>query len=131
MAEGMQEMMAVCGLDCGSCTIRRMPFDPAAAEGVIGWFRSMGWLKEDEGLAEALERKMYCQGCLGDRAVHWSADCWILRCAVDERGIRHCHECADFACQRLVAWSAQNGRYAAALERLKRLHRARTSREDS
>ena len=129
MTESMPEMMAVCGLDCGSCTIRRMPFDQEAAKGVIGWFRSMGWLKGNEGAAEALERNMYCKGCHGDREVHWSADCWILKCAVDERGFRHCHECAEFPCQRPDMWGAENDKYAAALGRLKLLHLARGSKE--
>ena len=124
MSENAPEMMAACGLDCGACAIRRMPFDEKAAEGVIDWFRSMGWLKENEGVAEAVERNMYCKGCHGDRETHWSADCWILQCAVDDHGLRHCHECADFPCQKLKAWGAENERYSAALGRLKRLAQA-------
>ena len=121
MTESAPEMLAACGLDCGSCGIRRMPFDPEAAKGVIGWFRSMGWLKEDEGVAEAVQRNMYCRGCHGDRETHWSAECWILECAVDQHGVRHCHECPEFACERLETWSTQNDRYTAALARLREL----------
>ena len=117
------EMMAACGQACESCNLRRLAFDPEAAREVLPWFRERGWLQAEEGLAEALERGMYCRGCHGDRVVHWSADCWILACAVDERGLHDCHECAAFPCQRLAEWAVQNDRYAAALARLKRLAR--------
>jgi len=84
------QLIAACGLDCGSCEIRLLPTDEKAAREAIDWYRQQGWLKEDEGLAEALARKMYCCGCHGDRSIHWSADCWILHCCVDERGLPHC-----------------------------------------
>lgn len=115
------EMMAACGLLCGSCEIRRMPFDEEAAKTTINWYRNMGWLKEDEGLTEALEKKMFCKGCHDDRMTHWSPDCWILKCCVDEKHLRYCHECNDFPCNRLNEWATQNDGYRNALERLKRL----------
>ncbi|NIV38597.1 MAG: DUF3795 domain-containing protein [Anaerolineae bacterium] len=71
-----------------------------------------------------IERKMYCTGCLGDRDTHWSADCWILTCCVDQRGLSNCSECETFACQRLVDWAEQNERYGAALARLRGLRAA-------
>ena len=46
MAQAEGEMLAACGLDCGPCPIRRIPFDAEAAEGMIAWFKQMGWLKE-------------------------------------------------------------------------------------
>lgn len=123
MAENTIEMMAVCGLDCGRCPIRRFPTDPDAAEGVIKWYRDMGWLEEDEGVAEAVERTMYCTGCHGDRTVHWSADCWILQCCVDDRGLQFCYQCEEFPCERLEEWATQNEGYAEALQRLRRINR--------
>jgi len=111
-------MMAVCGLLCGSCEIRRMLFDDKAAKVTIDWYREMGWLKENEGVKEALEKNMICTGCHGDRTTHWSADCWILQCCVDEKKLQHCHECTDFPCDRLVDWSKQNDGYREAFQRL-------------
>ncbi len=114
--------MAACGLDCGSCIIRRLPFDEKAAEACLAWYRQMGWLTEDQGVDVAIERKMYCHGCHGDRSVHWSVDkdgvCWILECCVDNKGLKHCHECSEFPCDRLVDWSQQDAAYGAAFERL-------------
>lgn len=115
-------MLAACGLDCQACEIRRAPTDPAAAEVLLKWFRSQGWLSDDEGMDQVIERKMYCTGCLGSRDTHWSADCWILACCVDDHGLKNCSECEDFACERLVEWAGQNDDYAAALARLRTLH---------
>jgi hypothetical protein len=112
-------MIAACGLDCGSCEIRLAPIDPEAARVLVEWFRSQGWLSPEEGMAQVQERKMYCTGCLGDRTVHWSADCWILQCCVDEHGLSNCSQCAAFPCERLEAWAQQNSGYQAALQRLR------------
>jgi hypothetical protein len=111
--------LAACGLDCGSCEIRLAPTDEAAAEVVVAWFRSQGWLAECEGMGQVIERQMYCTGCLGSRETHWSADCWILHCCVDERGHSNCTQCELFPCPRLIDWAGQNESYAAALARLR------------
>jgi len=113
------DMMGACGLDCGTCEIRLAPHDAQAAQAVTEWFRSEGWLKPDEGMAQVLERGMVCCGCLGDRSAHWSADCWILACCVDGRGHANCSECPEFACERLEAWAVRNDGYRAALARLR------------
>jgi len=117
----MTNEIAVCGLECGACDIRRVPFDAEAAQRVVAWFRQMGWLAQDEGVPEILERSMYCKGCHGDRSVHWSADCAILACCVDERGLEFCSECETFPCARLTERARDNARYAQALERLSQM----------
>ena len=120
-----QEMIAVCGIDCTNCPLRKASLgDTEAAEQLAGWWKSEGWLKESEGVKEVLERGPHCLGCRGDRATHWSANCWILKCCVDDRGLASCHECGEFACERLVEWAAQNEGYTEALNRLRRLAEA-------
>lgn len=114
--------MAACGLDCATCEIRLAPTDPQAARVLVDWFRQEGWLTADEGMPQVLERKMYCCGCLGDRAIHWSADCWILKCCVDDKGHANCSQCSAFPCSPLEAWAEQNAGYTAALKRLRGLH---------
>jgi len=116
-----EEMISVCGLDCGSCDIRKVPSDPEAAKRVVAWFKKEGWLKENEGREEVMERLMYCKGCRGDRSVHWSSDCWILQCCVDDKGHEFCYECSEFPYQRLEEWSQQNDSYGKAFSRLKEL----------
>lgn len=121
MEETSKQMIAVCGLDCGSCDIRRVPTDPEAAQRVVAWFKEMGWLEEDEGVSEVIQRSMYCTGCRGDRSVHWSSDCWILQCCVDDRGLTFCYECDVFPCERLNDWAQQSARYTRALNRLQHM----------
>lgn len=120
-------LIAVCGLDCTDCDIRKIPTDDDAAQRMVGWFRSMGWLKEDEGVAEIIERSMYCQGCRGDRSVHWDAECGLLTCCVDDKGLDYCYECDDFVCDQLNEWVQQEARYAEALKRLRSMREAKAS----
>ena len=115
------EMLAACGLDCGPCPIRQIPLDAEAAEGAIKWFKEMGWLTESEGVAEAIEKKMYCNGCQGDRSVHWSGDCTIMLCCVDEKQKQHCGECAELmSCDKLEAFASDGyAHHKEAVERLR------------
>jgi len=116
------DWIAACGIDCEACEIRRLPFDDDAAKACVTWYREMGWLTADEGAEEALARNMTCNGCRGDRSVHWSVKdgkiCWILECCVDGRGLAHCSECEGFPCARLAEWSKENDGYRRAFARL-------------
>jgi hypothetical protein len=121
MVQDNVEMLAACGLDCGPCPIRRIPLDADAAEQMIGWFKKMGWLEESEGVDEAIERGMYCTGCQGDRATHWSGNCEILLCCVDERDQQHCGQCAELmSCETLDAFAGdEQGHHREAVLRLR------------
>jgi hypothetical protein len=66
---------------------------------------------------EILERSMYCKGRRVDGKVHWSANCELLTCCVDERGPEYCYERDNFVCERLDEWAQRDTRYSAALER--------------
>lgn len=112
-------MIAACGLDCSKCDIRKIPTDTEAANRMVAWFRQMEWLEENEGVSEVIERSMYCEGCHGDRSLHWSPDCWILKCSVDERGLQYCSQCDDFPCVRLEQWAEERPEYGEALDRLR------------
>jgi hypothetical protein len=121
-----ESLIAACGLDCGPCEIRRVPFDEAVGQGVVTWYREQGWLEKDEGLEQVLSRGMYCMGCHGQRSLHWSPDCWILQCCVDGKGLQHCSECDVFPCERLQEWAGEKEGYAQALQRLQRMQADRS-----
>ena len=122
------EWIAPCGLDCEACSIRRLPFDEQAAKTCVDWYREMGWLSATEGRDAAVERGMICNGCRGDRAIHWGVDadgtvsCWILACCVDEKRLEFCSDCGDFPCDRLAEWSKENDGYSKAFRRLTMMH---------
>jgi hypothetical protein len=113
--------MAACGLDCGACDLYKASFDISAAESLVEWFKSKGWIGIHDGAAELMEKGPYCCGCQGDRNKHWSGNCAILICCVDERKLEHCAHCDEFPCQRLKEWSEQGEGYQKALNRLMNL----------
>ena len=113
--------LAACGLVCSECDLRNMLNNIEAAERSIAWFKSKGWLEEDDDLSEAIKRKMFCTGCLGDKETHWSPDCGILKCCVEEKNLNSCSFCSDFPCEKLEFRAESNERYIEALERLKPL----------
>jgi hypothetical protein len=115
------ELIAVCGLDCGGCPLRTADTDVESAEALVGWFKKEGWIKEDEGAAELMQRGPYCRGCRGNRSIHWSAECWILQCCVDEKGLSFCYQCSVFPCERLEEWAGGSEWYTKALGRLRRM----------
>jgi hypothetical protein len=117
--ETEERIIAVCGLDCTACPLRKASFDVEAAQCLVGWFRELGLVKKDEGASELMARGPYCQGCRGDRSVHWSADCWILKCCVDGKGLEYCYECESFPCEQLNEWAKEREDYAEALNRLR------------
>ena len=121
MAQAEGEMLAACGLDCGPCPIRRIPIDADAAGKMVAWFKQMGWLQEAEGVAEAIERGMYCKGCQGDRSVHWSNNCEIMLCCADEKHKRHCGQCAELmSCDKLEAFANdKDAHHKEAVDRLR------------
>ncbi len=107
----MSEEIAACGLLCGSCDIRLASDDQKLAESIAEWFKTE--LNEDVS-----PKDMHCEGCHGPREKHWSQDCWILHCCVDDKGLENCSHCKTFPCVKLVEWATQNDGYGESLERL-------------
>lgn len=106
------EMIAPCGLNCAACTIYRAKSEPNVMNAILKWFR-------EERKRELAPEKIHCDGCLGDRSRHWSADCGILKCVVDEHGLDSCSRCNEFPCGRLETWAQKDAGYAGALGNLK------------
>jgi hypothetical protein len=107
-------LIAVCGLVCEGCDMMEATTNPELAQKIADWFKRE---RNEDVAAEQIR----CAGCKGDRDLHWSADCWILLCCVDQKGLDFCYDCEEFPCDRLGAWGEQNDRYGEALERLKRM----------
>jgi len=113
MSKGNQ-LIGVCGLDCEQCDIRWASDDPKLA------LKIADWLRQNWSLQVRTEN-VHCSGCKGDRAKHWSADCWILQCCIDMKGLESCCQCQDFPCSRLNEWAKGDKRYENALGRLKEI----------
>lgn len=107
-------MIAVCGLECANCDIRSASENVETAKHIARWFKSE--LGED-----VKPDQIRCGGCRGDRTEHWSPDCAILKCCVDDKGLEDCTYCSDFPCAMLVEWAESGDKYRTALDRLKML----------
>jgi putative nucleotidyltransferase with HDIG domain len=110
-----QPLIGACGLVCDECDICRAGRDADVAERIADWFR------REKGV-EVAPDDIHCEGCKGDRDRHWSPDCWIVKCCVDDRGLAFCFECDRFPCEDLIEWAGAGDRYKDALERLKRMN---------
>ena len=110
------KMIAACGLDCEKCDIYKASDDPELAQKFVDWFKR----ERNEDVAISQIR---CAGCRGERAEHWSPDCWILKCCVDEKGHDFCFQCDEFPCEKLTAWADTEDGYQEALQRLKTLQK--------
>jgi hypothetical protein len=108
------QMMATCGIICSKCDIFQATTNPKIAQSIVDWFKKE---RNEDVKLEAI----HCSGCKEDRAKHWSADCWILQCCVDKKGLEFCSECDAFPCEKLVQWSKSDTGYDKALNRLKEM----------
>ena len=107
-------MTAACGLNCAECDIFQAADDLEIAQRIVDWF------SREQGIRLKPE-DVRCEGCKGSREKHWSPDCWILQCCVDDKALEFCCECEDFPCAKLDEWARGSKRYGDALERLKRM----------
>jgi len=107
-------MMATCGLLCHKCDIFLAIDDKNLVKKIAEWFN-------ENGYSDIKPKDIHCKGCKGNKDKHWSPDCWIIKCCVDEKGLEFCYECKDFPCEKLQKWSKKNDGYRQAFERLKKL----------
>ena len=73
-----QEVIACCGLVCSTCGIHLAEFDRERAERLTEAFKNMGF-------TDLTPESFRCDFCRGDRSRHWSANCGILKCCVDDK----------------------------------------------
>jgi len=108
------QLIAVCGLNCRECQIFQASDNLEIAKAIADWF------KKERDIEVKIE-DIRCEGCKGDRPKHWSPDCQILKCCVDEKGLQFCFQCKDFPCEMLTEWAKGGERYREAIEQLKRM----------
>jgi hypothetical protein len=117
----MENPITVCGLDCSKCDIYFIDEDKEIAKRLLGWFKKEGWRPELTTVQEFMQEGKFCEGCRGNREKHWSANCEILICCVDEKGLNSCHKCTEFICDKLEEWGNKNEKYTQGIERLRNL----------
>jgi len=107
--------LGACGINCSNCDIHLATNNEEIAQRLAKGFSEKGIIPD------ATPDMFKCGGCRGDRSMHWSEDCWILKCCVDDRGQENCSQCSDFPCGKLEEWSLENEKYEKAFNRLQSL----------
>ncbi|MCL2055871.1 MAG: DUF3795 domain-containing protein [Oscillospiraceae bacterium] len=115
--------MAACGIDCSECGSYKVTMygEMEAAALLVDWYRSQGWIGENEGAAAVLNKNPLCKGCwdITDDCF-WKCGCGStdFRICCKERQINHCGECADFPCGHYIEWAGWNESHKNAMEHL-------------
>ena len=92
-----------CGLNCSFCPIH------LRTDGELNYYRQRNVDPE----------KIRCDGCRSDRTGnHWSPDCELLQCCVDQRGFEFCAECPEFPCSIINKWAQDYDHHKQAVRRL-------------
>ena len=104
-------MLAPCGLNCETCDIHLAPNDPELQKMLVEYFIKIGH-------QDAKPEWFHCAGCQGDRKDHWSPDCEIMKCCVDENKLQNCSLCSDFVCKKLEKWAKGFEHHQQAIEKL-------------
>lgn len=116
MRHSDESLIAPCGIDCAKCQVYLAPSNPEIMAQTLRAF------KQEENL-ELRPDQVKCSGCPGTRECHFTPKCGILRCCVDEKGLRWCSECAEFVCGSLRAWAKMGQKYQDAIRRLEERRR--------
>ena len=97
--------MAACGIDCNECGQYKVTalHDMKAAESLVGWFRSQGWIGKDDGAEAVMKRAPLCNGCWDKTGVVFCG-CEDIRGCCERKGINHCGECDGFPCGNYDKW---------------------------
>lgn len=98
MASQDTTLVGACGLFCGTCLIYTAT--------ILDIKNLKLQLAKEIFIAENPEgniSKIKCFGCHGNKDLHWSPRCKILRCTT-EKNILTCAECSEFACEKLVSF---------------------------
>ena len=114
--------MGVCGIDCyEKCHLYMTDVSEESAKIVLDWFKENKWCDDNVTLREFMEEGKRCYGCHGEKCLHWSPDCDMMKCCIDKKGLEYCHQCKEFPCETLSNHANKNERYKQGVERLKKL----------
>ena len=115
--------MAACGIDCKECASYKVTVeqDLKAAELLVEWYKSCGWIEKSEGAEAVMKKSPLCKGC-------WNStdDCFFkcgcnnidFRICCKGKQINHCGECSEFPCEHYKEWVSWGEHHQKAMEYL-------------
>jgi len=116
--------LAACGIDCTECGSYKVTIehDMKSAEGLVEWYRNMGWIAQNEGAEAVMKKSPLCKGCWNTTdecffkcGCHPSRD---FRICCTEKHINHCGECDDFPCEPYIEFVGDLEHHKKAMEYL-------------
>ncbi|MCL2499706.1 MAG: DUF3795 domain-containing protein [Defluviitaleaceae bacterium] len=116
---------AACGVDCNACAQYKVTInhDLEAAELLVEWFKSQGWIGENEGAEAVMKKSPLCKGCWNiTDDCFWKCGCGEIdfRICCNEKQINHCGECNDFPCSHYKEWASWHESHQKAMDYLLR-----------
>jgi hypothetical protein len=116
----MDEMMAYCGLACGSCPIHLAGYEKDKVRRQEMRVSIARLCREHYNMDLRAEDITDCDGCRAGTGRIFSGclNCEIRKCAV-ERDLESCAYCEDYACDRLKNMFSRDPGAQANLERLR------------
>ena len=115
--------LAACGVNCAECASYKVTVenDIEAAESLVDWYKSQGWIGENEGAEAVIKKNPICKGChnITDDCF-WQCGCGNIdfRICCEEKQINHCGECNDFPCENYTEWVSWHDSHKKAMEYL-------------
>ncbi|MEA4823385.1 MAG: DUF3795 domain-containing protein [Clostridiaceae bacterium] len=112
--------MAACGIDCNECASYKVTMnqDLNAAELIVEWYRSRGWIGQNEGAEAVVKKSPLCNGCWNSNDdCFFKCGCHMLTCC-KEKQINHCGECNDFPCEHYKEFASGHEVHKKAMEHL-------------
>ena len=115
--------MAACGIDCSECAQYKvtMKNDMKEAELLVDWFKSQGWIRENDGAEAVVKKAPLCKGCWNiTDDCFWKCGCGSIdfRICCNEKQINHCGDCVEFPCENYEKWSDRHESHKKAKEHL-------------
>ena len=116
--------MAACGVDCTDCASYRVTMfqDLKAAEMLVDWCRSQGWIESEQGAQAVVDKAPLCRGCWTVEADDCFFTCGCgsrdFRLCCIEQHIEHCGDCKTFPCSDYLIFTTGNETHQKAMKRL-------------
>jgi len=111
----MEKMIAMCGLTCSEC-----PAFLATQKDDLDEKKKVAELWSKQFKMEMKPEDITCDGCVSgsSRLSSYCRVCEIRKCGQEKR-VRNCASCSDFACEKLNAFFTHAPNAKAALEEIK------------
>lgn len=113
----MVDMIAYCGLDCNECKA----FKATQAKD-LEQKKAIAKHWSDQGENKFKPEDVDCNGCKSDVISGYCRKLCAIRPCAEEKEVRTCAHCADYACGKLTEYLSTDPVAARNLEQIRKMH---------